>query len=231
MAKTTSMPHWAQALSEFTKTEAALATLPMWQAAAAAGQFLVPPDGDLPGSNDQGDTATLELVVGKKLTRSLLTDSVTNWRLQPQELMLTAFAATIGEWLGRVNLAIDMEGHGRELISSEVDLLRTVGWITSLQPVSLSLVNASSDADRLRAVKAQLRNIPNGGIAYGALRYLSASPEIRAALDAPTSPLLFSYLGQWRRHATSQSWLTFEKPVMASYGSFGSRRRSSRSSF
>jgi amino acid adenylation domain-containing protein/non-ribosomal peptide synthase protein (TIGR01720 family) len=224
MAKTTSMPHWAQALSEFTKTEAALATFPMWQAAAAAGQFLVPPDGDLPGSNDLGDTATLELVAGKKLTRSLLTDAVTNWRLQPQELMLTAFAVTIGEWLGRVDLAIDMEGHGRELISSEVDLLRTVGWFTSLHPVILSLENSSSDADRLRAVKAQLRNISNGGIAYGALRYLSASREIRSVLDVPTSPLLFNYLGQWRRQTTPQSWLTFEKPVMASYGSSGPRQ-------
>jgi non-ribosomal peptide synthase protein (TIGR01720 family) len=153
-----------------------------------------------------------------------LTDAVSNWRLQPQELMLTAIAATIGEWLGRTDIRLDMESHGRELISSEVDLLRTVGWFTSLHPVSLSFENSSSDADRLRAVKAQLRNIPNGGIAYGALRYLSASPEIRSILDEPTSPLLFNYLGQWRRQTTPQSWLTFEKPVITSCGSSGPRQ-------
>ena len=104
-------------------------------------------------------------------------------------------------------------------------MLRTVGWFTSLYPVYLSLPVGSAGTDYLKAVKARLRDIPNGGVAYGALRYLGSSTEIRSSLDsAPPSPLLFNYLGQWRRNISADAWLTFARPVMASYGCDGPRR-------
>ncbi len=186
---------------------------------------VLPPDQGLPGSNDVKDTATIQLRVDRETTRSLLTDAVSNWRLQPQELLLAAFAMTVAEWAGRPDLVVDVESHGREPVSPELDALRTVGWLASLYPVHLALPATADDGDCLNAVKSRLRGIPNGGVAYGALRYLGDSPDIRAVLESqPPSPLLFNYLGQWRRSTSPDAWLTFARPVMASTGCNGPRR-------
>lgn len=224
MPKTTSMPHWSRALVDFASSESAAATLPLWQPPSSA-PFIVPCDDDLPGNNDQEHTATIELSLDRKTTRRLLKEAVSNWRLQPQELMLTAFATTMAEWLDRSDVVIDLEGHGREPVSAQLDLLRTVGWFTALYPVHLSIPGADDYSGSLRTVKKKLRSIPNGGIAYGALRYLADSPDAHRLFDGiRPAPLLFNYLGQWRRHTSPDSWLAFEKPVMARYGTSGPRQ-------
>lgn len=53
-------------------------------------------------------------------------------------------------------------------------------------------------ADVLKSVKEQLRAIPNKGIGYGLLRYLSQDAEIASQLQAfPQAQISFNYLGQF----------------------------------
>jgi non-ribosomal peptide synthase protein (TIGR01720 family) len=91
---------------------------------------------------------------------------------------------------------LDLEGHGREELLEGVDLARTVGWFTTLFPVCLEL-GAEPPGEALKAVKEQLRRIPNKGIGYGMLCYVHPDPEVRAALQAlPPPEISFNYLGQ-----------------------------------
>src|SRR5690606_20408128 len=77
-----------------------------------------------------------------------------------------------------------------------VDLSRTVGWFTTLYPVRLDLT-ADAPGEALKAIKEQLRAIPQGGIGYGVLRYRHPDPAVRASLAAlPAPELSFNYLGQ-----------------------------------
>ena len=56
------------------------------------------------------------------------------------EPLLTACAMALAEWSGERHLLLDLESHGREpLPDLELDLSRTLGWFTSLYPVSLEL--------------------------------------------------------------------------------------------
>ncbi len=102
----------------------------------------------------------------------------------------------------RPAVLVDVEGHGREEIAADLDLSRTVGWFTSLFPVRLDpgALNASArnpnaldpsapnpsalDLDdalaggaalggALKAIKEQLRALPDNGLGYGLLRYLN----------------------------------------------------------
>jgi len=104
-------------------------------------------------------------------------------------------------WTGSRSLLIDLEGHGRpggqsdENFFSNMDVSRTVGWFTSIFPVHLELDN-QSPGEALKAIKEQLRRVPNRGIGYGVLRYLSPDAALREQLtDLPLPQLSFNYLG------------------------------------
>ncbi|MFC7468905.1 hypothetical protein ACFQVA_17225 [Actinomadura keratinilytica] len=99
-----------------------------------------------------------------------------------------------------------LEAHGRAELFEDVDLTRTVGWFTSLHPVTLDLPAAPEDGDwreLLPAVKERLRSVPGQGVGYGALRYLRAAEpgpagdRARALAASPTPELAFNYLGHF----------------------------------
>ena len=48
----------------------------------------------------------------------------------------------------------------------------------------------------MKAVKEQLREFPQGGIGYGALRYLGAEAHRKALAELPRAQVSFNYLGQ-----------------------------------
>jgi len=75
----------------------------------------------------------------------------------------------------RANAVGGTRTHGREDVFDDVDLSRTIGWFTIFLPVVLELEEASHPSDALKAVKDQLRNIPNR-LGYG-VRYLSKDVE------------------------------------------------------
>jgi non-ribosomal peptide synthase protein (TIGR01720 family) len=90
-------------------------------------------------------------------------------------------------------LRIDLEGHGRDARSPDVDVSRTVGWFTSLYPVRL--IADARPAATLRTVRTTLRHVPRSGVGYGVLRYLGGS-EAAALCDAGAAEILVNYLGQ-----------------------------------
>src|SRR4030095_7565526 len=84
-----------------------------------------------------------------------------------------------------------VEGHGREELSEEVDVTRTVGWFTSIYPVEVRSQGEGREREQLCEVKEKLRGIKDGGIGYGVLRYLRGKGE--GWRDGEVS---FNYLGQ-----------------------------------
>jgi len=78
-----------------------------------------------------------------------------------------------------------------------LDLSRTVGWFTSIFPVRLELSDNGSSWNpgaALKSVKEQLRQIPQRGVGYGILRYLTPDAVLASR---PEAPMVFNYLGQF----------------------------------
>jgi non-ribosomal peptide synthase protein (TIGR01720 family) len=126
-------------------------------------------------------------------TRALLQDVPAVYHTQINDVLLTALVEAIAKWSGERRIALEMEGHGREEISEDVDLSRTAGWFTSVYPVVLDVRDAANPGDALKQVKEQLRRILNGGIGYGVLRYLSDAAPLQTGTPIELS---FNYLGQ-----------------------------------
>lgn len=125
-------------------------------------------------------------------TEALLTEVHKAYQTEINDLLLTALARALAVCFQRRELAILLEGHGREQIGAELDLSQTVGWFTSIFPVLLRLPERDTPADALKHVKEQLRAIPNKGVGFGILRYLTHELD---QVD-PRPDISFNYLGQ-----------------------------------
>jgi non-ribosomal peptide synthase protein (TIGR01720 family) len=94
---------------------------------------------------------------------------------------------------------LDVEGHGRNAASEQVDLSRTVGWFTTLYPLRLTDVAADAPIKAVRRTAGRLAEIgelPDGNAGFGLLRYgrtATATGELRSR---PAPALRFNYLGQ-----------------------------------
>ena len=102
------------------------------------------------------------------------------------EVLLAALGMTLTRWAGGDRVLVDLEGHGREdLPGAEVDLSRTVGWFTSLHPVSVELPASRQPDEIMAAAKTWTRSAPYGGIGYGLLGHGESGAQI-----------VFNYHGQ-----------------------------------
>ena len=81
----------------------------------------------------------------------------------------------------------------RGQVLAGADLSRTVGWFTTMFPVRLALAGIDLDdvlaggaaaGAAVKAVKEQIRAVPDHGIGYGLLRYLNPDARRRIARDA-----------------------------------------------
>ncbi|PLV32323.1 Plipastatin synthase subunit C [Bacillus subtilis subsp. subtilis] len=114
-----------------------------------------------------------------------------------QDILLTAASLAICELTGGSKLRIAMEGHGREHILPELDISRTVGWFTSMYPALISFENHRDElGTSVKTVKDTLGRIPNKGVGYGMLKYLT-HPENKSITFSKTPEISFNYLGQF----------------------------------
>jgi non-ribosomal peptide synthase protein (TIGR01720 family) len=174
------------------------------------------------------NTVASERIVSVELsveeTQALLQEVPATYRTQINDVLLTALAQAFTRWTGEQSLLVELEGHGREDIFNDVNLSRTVGWFTTHFPVLLDIGEASNPGEALKAVKEQLRRIPNRGIGYGVLRYLNENRELTEQLQAlPQPEVKFNYLGQFDQVLSESSLFA---PAEESCGSERSLRGS-----
>jgi amino acid adenylation domain-containing protein/non-ribosomal peptide synthase protein (TIGR01720 family) len=187
--KTTSFREWAEKLAAHAASGALDGELDYWEAQSATGAA--------PGrARTAGDTATVVATLERDETAALLSELPAAYGTQINDVLLAALARAFRARGEPEPLRIHLEGHGREELFDDADLTRTVGWFTSLYPVTLALPEHGGPGGELKAVKELLRAVPGRGVGYGVLRWLGP-PEARRRLAAPEPAVLFNYLGQF----------------------------------
>lgn len=192
--KSTAFKAWAERLVAWASEPARAGELAYWQATLGGHTA------DLPGARSNAGlqarhARTVHCRLDGETTRRLLQQAPAAYRTQVNDLLLTALARVLCRWTGQRSALVQLEGHGREDLFDGVDLSRTLGWFTTLFPVALT--PADDLAGSIKAVKEQLRGVPERGIGHGVLRYLG-NTEQRAALQAlPQARVTFNYLGQF----------------------------------
>lgn len=223
---TTSFGQWARLLQEYAHSPELQAECAYWLDIHRADVPPVPVDFASETENNLEATArTIEVSLDAEETRVLLQEVPSVYRTQINDVLLAALAQSFAYWTGEERLLLQMEGHGREEIFADVDLSRSVGWFTTRFPVLLSLEMPdgrgylSESGEVLMSIKEQLRRIPNHGLGYGVLRYLSEDTELIARLQAlPAPQVSFNYFGRLDGDANEHSLFAVE------YNPYGSAR-------
>ena len=192
--KTTAFQDWALRLHEYAKSEQLQQQLNYWRSLSWSEVTPIPVDNDgLLEQNTVASKADVSNSLSVEKTRALLQEVPSAYNTQINDVLLTAALKTLNQWIGKSTVAIDLEGHGREDLFEDIDLSRTVGWFTSIFPVLLQSNDSNELGETLKSVKEQLRGIPNRGISYGILRYLTHNSQLETF---PPAQISFNYLGQ-----------------------------------
>jgi amino acid adenylation domain-containing protein/non-ribosomal peptide synthase protein (TIGR01720 family) len=130
------------------------------------------------------------------------------------DLFLAALGFSIAQWsesrfqhpVG--NVVVHLEGHGREL---DAELSRTVGWLTTVFPVSVKIddLNAQHSNDlgiAIQRVKEILRGMADKGLGYGILKYLDPNSQL-SHMPSPGIEIGFNYLGRFEQsNVNARHW-------------------------
>jgi amino acid adenylation domain-containing protein/non-ribosomal peptide synthase protein (TIGR01720 family) len=209
-AKTTSFRDWALKLSRHVASGGLDHELEHWTATLAGAAHPAADDHPLGGPEvPAGDRPaepirTVLVRLSAEDTETLLRAAPTAYRTRINDVLLTALGLALSRWTGRRRVSVALEGHGREEILEGVDLSRTVGWFTTIFPVTLDMpVDPGTDTTEgidwralVKSVRRQLRAVPGNGFGFGALRHLG-TPAVRERLSGPGPRVVFNYLGQW----------------------------------
>lgn len=193
--KTTAFQQFTERLATFAQSEEVAQEQTYWLSEA---RRQVPPlPLDFPGQrNSVGSRGVVPSELSKEETQILYRDVLKTVNVQIDSVLLTAMVGAFENWTGKRLLLLNALGHGRGNLFPDIDLSRTVGWISTLFPVLVDLVGVRSIDEELRAVNAQLRDIPRQGVGYGLLRYLKEDRDlIRQLKEFPQAQVFFNFTG------------------------------------
>jgi len=199
--KTTSFRHWANRLVEWAQSDQLRAEATFWLKTIKRPFIRLPKD-HADGLNTEASAQKIVVHLTEQDTQDLLKLVTKSYHSQIDEILLAALARSLSHQMGGSRVLIWLEGHGREDIFQDVDLSRTIGWFTTQYPVIIDLTDANDIDSAIKTTKEQLRQIPNHGIGFGLLRYLSDDADLRQQFSQlPHPEIAFNYLGQFGQPA------------------------------
>jgi amino acid adenylation domain-containing protein/non-ribosomal peptide synthase protein (TIGR01720 family) len=193
--KTNSYKEWAEALKHLADSPTMLKEIEYWRTVERTPVTPIPADCETE-TDRRKDNRRISFNLEKDETGQLLTSVHRPFGTEINDILLAALGMGVRRTWGIDSLHLAMEGHGREEIIESIDIRRTVGWFTSIYPVILDSSHENDISRHIKTVKEQLRRIPNKGIGYGILRYLTAEENKKDIRFNREPQVIFNYLGQ-----------------------------------
>ncbi|HVT17885.1 MAG TPA: amino acid adenylation domain-containing protein [Thermoanaerobaculia bacterium] len=147
-------------------------------------------------------------------TGALLDEALAAYHSRPEELVLAALVEGFASWTGSRRLLVDVEGPGREGLFDGFDPSLTIGCFAVSAPLLADLEGSRGPGEAVRAIKEQLRAMPDGGLGHGLLLHLDDAAlvaELRS-LPAPEVGFRFATAAE-PPPASPPSWSPAEMPL------------------
>ena len=133
--------------------------------------------------SSHADSIKTTLSLDASLAARLRGRALTAYSSRVDELLLTALLRALRRLTGGRVVSVALEGHGRDPeLAGELDLGRTVGWFTTLSPVSIALSEREDVALDVKQTKEAVRTRGKG------MPELERWPEIAFNFVDETAP-------------------------------------------
>ena len=187
--KTHSFREYAETLHAYADSHELSLEKPYWDSVQEKLQ-------SLPSSKAKDSSRSMDHVnasLDTQTTHSITTTAGNPYHADINDLLMTALGRSYYKLTGNDTVSVQFEGHGREYIGNAQLLTdRTVGWFTSVYPVVLEHLDGDLRSC-MRQTKETMHRIPNKGVGYNILRYLSDDTAYSTGLCALIG---FNYLGE-----------------------------------
>ncbi|HLP44935.1 MAG TPA: condensation domain-containing protein, partial [Candidatus Kapabacteria bacterium] len=222
-SKTDSFKSWSGKLSAYANSKTFLKEKNYWQNIESVEAPLIPKDFEV-DDNYFKDTVSVSFTIGEEETNLLLTKVNGAYKTEINDILLTALGMGIKKTFGHDRILVALEGHGREEILEEIDISRTVGWFTGVYPAAFDISYSNHPDRQIKEIKEILRQIPNKGIGYGILKYLTGE-ENKKEIEFTLKPQIsFNYLGQFDADVKQLSSFEMAKESTGYWQSLNNRR-------
>src|SRR6218665_329802 len=146
------------------------------------------------------ETEVSDTIVDGVQVTSFLASGLERMDLSLQAVLTAAFAEAFSHVTRQAELSLLLEGHGRQLVGSEMNVSRTIGWFTSAHPLRMrSTSKRSIDLEYCAEVRARIAAVPGGGLGFS-WRYGTQLTDEQVAEMNATMPI-FNYLGDFNSTA------------------------------
>ncbi|MDM5301989.1 non-ribosomal peptide synthase/polyketide synthase [Bacillus subtilis] len=201
--KTDSFPFWADQLSKYAAETDIEQEIAYWADLTSIKPQSLPKDNISEGSLLR-DSEEVKIQWTNEETEQLLKHANRAYNTEINDLLLTSLGLAVHRWTGIEDIVVNVEGHGREPIIPDADISRTIGWFTSQYPVVLKMEAGKDLSQRIKSVKEGLRRIPDKGMNYSIVKYVSGRPEAGSLQLNPE--ISFNYLGQFDQDLKHQAF-------------------------
>ncbi|XET09652.1 amino acid adenylation domain-containing protein [Paenibacillus chitinolyticus] len=173
--KTDAFRTWAAHLEKYAESSQSQAQREYWTLPGNAEEWTVPPDKETEAGLPPLRNSVCAVIPAEK-TSQLLTGVKEIYSMEAREAILSALGKTFGESSGLKRFPVELTADGRKLCADKrLDFSRTVGWFDTQYPLVLDTSHTGDLAGYLKQVKETVRQVPDGGIGYGALYDLASS--------------------------------------------------------
>jgi amino acid adenylation domain-containing protein/non-ribosomal peptide synthase protein (TIGR01720 family) len=193
--KATSYRQWTEALTNYASSPALEGEYRYWKKVINNFESL-PVDTEHEGTVSYKETEKYSVSLDKASTEALQKDIHGAYGTEINDILLSALSLSLKDWLKTEKVVIGLEGHGREELFDGVDINRTLGWFTTVYPVSLDIRSKEEVGSLIADTKDMLRAIPEKGIGYSVLRYLGTTKQ-QETLSKDYQEIIFNYLGSF----------------------------------
>ncbi|MDR0140773.1 non-ribosomal peptide synthetase [Bacillus sp. JHAA] len=200
--KTDSFPSWADQLSKYAAETDMEEEIAYWTELSSIKPQPLPKDTLSEGALLR-DSEEVTIQWTKEETEQLLKQANRAYNTDINDLLLTSLGLAVHKWTGTEEIVVNLEGHGREPIIPDADISRTIGWFTSQYPVVLRMEAGKNLSQRIKIVKEGLRRIPDKGMNYSIIKYISGHSEADSLQLNPE--ISFNYLGQFDQDLKHQA--------------------------
>ncbi len=199
--KTSSLRQWANYLSEKAMDEKNTVDLSFWQKQLSNSSGELPLD--YQGKNIEASMREFIYKLDTDSTSYLVNNLTAQTSLKINDILVTALLRVLKKHTENRIWVLNFDSHGRETLTDQIDLSRTIGWFTNMYPLSLEISETGEILQDLKLIKDKLLIIPNKGLSYGMLRYLNSDTS-KCGWNNFMPQLAYNYLGKFSDHSSEK---------------------------